>query len=360
MAGGSTSGVIPRPGDISTGRAGVANPPGRVTGPISPGPVGPGSGGPGSGGTGSVGVGAGAVGTGTGPVGVGRVTGSVGVGAVSGAVGAGRVSAAAAPVAPGRTATPDAPDERLETHPHLAPGLRPAAGSGTGPDDGTGGIRGARSELRRQMREKRRLRMITLTVLTLVVLLALPAFFGIRSASRDPVFTSLDALAVPAVVSNSVVDQTSGSRWCFLNCRFRERTAQSDKTPAETEKVYQAALRDAGWERWKVAQCPEQPVEGYSCWRRDEFTLDLWVRQPSCAVDAIAQQDAGIAPTEGVAPAPPDPKLCTGASVSIKVRNAITDERGRPEPQLDPSHVGETPDAVLTDNPLLETTPSPS
>jgi integrin beta 3 len=319
MAGGTTSGVISRPGETTRGR--VAAP--------------------------------------------GRSTGAVGT--VSGAnQGAGTTTASRAAVAgvaaPGRAGQPDTAGAPFGS----VPQLRAAAGTTSGDiarqtddDAGLGGIRGARSELRRQMRERRRLRMVTLTALTLVVLLALPAFFGIRSASRDPVFTSLDALAVPAWAAVDAQDFSSGSRWCILNCRFRERTAQSQRTPGETATVYRNALTTAGWQPWKVNQCPDQPVDGYTCWKRDEFTLDLWVRQPSCQVDAVAQQAPGVAPTEGVVPAPPDPALCTGATVSIKVRNAITDERGRPQQQLDPSHVGETPDAILND-PVLEATPSPS
>ncbi|HET9517920.1 MAG TPA: hypothetical protein VFO77_09370, partial [Actinoplanes sp.] len=300
-------------------------------------------------------------------------TGRVGVTGSSGAVATGRVkvSAAVAPPvsargvpaelpvpAPGTSAAPAGPPEPEPRH---VPNIRPATGSGGKTPDGVaGGLRGARSELRRHLREQRRLRMITLTALPLVVLLALPGFFGIRSASRDPVFTSLDALVVPAAVARQVEDHTTGSRWCFLDCRFRERTAQSQLSPAETEQAYQSALRNADWKRWTVAQCPEQPVEGYTCWRRDEFTLDLWVRRPACAADAIALRESGVAPPDGVIPDPQDPKSCPGATVSIKVRNAITDERGRGDPRLDPSRVGVTPEAVLPDNPLVETTPSPS
>jgi integrin beta 3 len=328
---GSTSGVIPRPGESTTGRAGVAGGPGRGTGAIT-----------GGGGTGAIGV--------------GRATGAAGVGAVSGAVGTpGRVSGAVS--VPAVTApAADAPQDDATPG---EPVLRAAPGSGPGAS-GPGGIRGARSELRRQLREQRRLRMITLTVLTLVVLLALPAFFGIRAASRDPVFNSLDALAVPDWAASKVEDRSSGSRWCFLDCRFRERIAQSARPPAETADTYQKALTAAGWQRWQVPQCPEQPVEGYTCWKRDEFTLDLWVRQPACAADAVAAQAPGVVPTEGVVPTPPDPKVCTGSTVSIKVRNAITDQRGRPAQPLDPSHLGETPDVILTEAPSPGATPSPS
>jgi integrin beta 3 len=192
-----------------------------------------------------------------------------------------------------------------------------------------------------------------------VVLGALPLFFGIRAAGRDPVFTSLDALSVPAWASNGAEDSSSGSRWCFIECRFRERTAQSEQPFGPTAQTYEAALAQAGWQPWKVSQCPEQPVDGvYSCWRRDEFTLDLWVRKPACAADAVAAQDPAIVPS--AAPdgsvATPDPAQCTGSTVTIKVQNAVTDVRGQPQPA---PTLGETPDTVPSD-PLLEATPTPT
>ena len=219
---------------------------------------------------------------------------------------------------------------------------------------------GLRSELRRQMRAKRRLRVITLVSLSVLVLGLLPLFFGIRAASRDPVFTSLDALQVPGWAAAQVEDQDSGSRWCFLDCRFRERTAQSSKPYAETAKVYSGALQTAGWQRWQVGQCPEQPVTdgSYTCWRRDEFTLDLWVGPPECAVDQVAAQDPDVLPSAGVPSAPAG--KCEGSTVSIKVQNAITDQRGKTEPQPDPSLLGETPEPTLAPDPLLTPTPAQS
>ena len=212
-----------------------------------------------------------------------------------------------------------------------------------------------------QMRAKRRLRVITLVSLSVVVLGLLPLIFGIRSVARDPVFTSLDSLNVPGWAASEVKDQGSGSRWCFMDCRFRERTAQSTKPFAETAKAYSAALTTAGWERWKVGQCPEQPVTqgSYTCWRRDEFTLDLWVGPPECAVDQVAAQDPAALPSSGVVPTTP-PGKCVGSTVSIKVQNAITDQRGRTEPKPNPSLVGETPDPTLAPDPSLTPTPAQS
>ncbi|WP_173083520.1 hypothetical protein [Phytohabitans rumicis] len=209
---------------------------------------------------------------------------------------------------------------------------------------------------RAEDREQRRWRLVALVVATLVVLGALPLYFGIRTATRDPVLNSLNALNVPSWAAVDVQDAVSGSRWCLVDCRFRERTAQSQQGPAETAKVYEAALAEAGWQRWKAAKlCPEAPVEGsYTCWTRDELTLDLWVRQPAC-------DPAGQRPTVGPTPeATPAPSQCEGSVVSVKVRNAIADDRVKSGPSTDPSLTGEDPDPIFTDDPLLEPTPSPS
>jgi hypothetical protein len=209
-------------------------------------------------------------------------------------------------------------------------------------------------ELRRQMREQRRLRLATLALVSLLLLGALPLYFGIRAATRDPVFTSLDALALPGWAATETVDGVSGSRWCLGECRFRERTLTSERGTKETADAYEKALTAAGWRRWQPAFCPDQPVDGrYTCWKRDELTLDLWVRDPPCASDPMRDR-----PTVG--PAAPDDDSCAGAVVSVKVRNAIADERTGPQPSIDPSLTGEDPDPMVTDDPLEDPTPAPS
>jgi integrin beta 3 len=149
-------------------------------------------------------------------------------------------------------------------------------------------------------------------------------------------------MQLPAWANNRPDDRIDGSRWCLAECRYRERNTHSDKGPEETSQAYQAALAGSGWLAWKPAKCPETPVDGsYTCWTRDELTLDLWVRTPACANVPI-----GMDPTEGPGAPPPvglDPKDCKGSDVSIKVRNAVGDERTRPVPNVDPSSVGETP-----------------
>nr|WP_192772322.1 hypothetical protein [Plantactinospora soyae] len=218
-------------------------------------------------------------------------------------------------------------------------------------------VRGARAEIRRQLREQRRLKAIALLLASLLVLGALPMYFGLRAATRDPVFNSLDALAVPSWAATDPVDGVSGSRWCFIECRFRERTAQSDRAWEETAEVYRTALGREGWQPWKVAYCPEQEVQGhYTCWRRDELTLDLWVRQPACQAVPAGQPVPGTTPDA----AAPEAENCDGSQVSIKVRNAIADERFGPQPSTDPSLTGEDPDSLLTGDPLGGLTPTPT
>jgi integrin beta 3 len=222
------------------------------------------------------------------------------------------------------------------------------------------GERPVRSEQRRQQREQQRLRMITLVVASLLLLGALPLYFGIRAATRDPVFNTLDSLGVPGWAATAVEDEISGSRWCIIDCRLRERRAESGRDPGATADVYERALADSGWRRWNVGLCPDQPVpdgQHYTCWRRDEYTLDLWVREPSCAEDPLRNRPT-VGPAEPDAAKPADD--CAGSVVSIKVRNAVDDDRGRPQPSQDPDLIGETPDPIYTDAPLLDETPPPT
>ncbi|MFG1953271.1 hypothetical protein [Micromonospora sp. NPDC048830] len=205
------------------------------------------------------------------------------------------------------------------------------------------------------MRQRRRLRLGVLVLVSLVLLGAVPLYFGIRTLSRDPVFDSLDGLDVPGWAATNTVDNVSGNRWCLQECRLRERTLESGRPVEETAQAYERALGAAGWQRWKVSLCPAQPAKGsYTCWRRDELTLDLWVREPACVPPPV---DGAPAPTPLASPAAQE---CTGSLVSVKVRNAIDDERTRPQPSIDPSLTGEDPFPTLSEDPLGELTPSPS
>lgn len=241
-----------------------------------------------------------------------------------------------------------------------------------------GTFRDTRSEVRRQMREQKRFRLAAVALAVLMLVAALPLYLGIRSATEDPVFASLDSLDVPTWASTQTVDGVSGSRWCLIDCRFRERTLESERSPDETAQAYERALTEDGWRPWKPAYCPEQPVndgQRYTCWQRDELTLDLWVRAPACASDPLRGRPtvdplvapSGEVPGEPSGPPPPAPgeqlpgtEQCDGSVVSVKVRNAIDDDRLKPQPSIDPSFTGEDPDPIFTDDPLGDLTPSPS
>ncbi len=228
-----------------------------------------------------------------------------------------------------------------------------AAGTSPAPDSGAG--------RRERLREPDRRQVVALVVAVVFLLGVLPLSFAIRAAVRDPLLSSLDALEVPAWAATDVRDATSGSRWCFIACPFLERTARSGRSPDETAQVYERALAGAGWQRWNVGLCPDQPepLGHYTCWRRDEMTLDLWVREPTCTSDTSAGQSP--AGPGGGSPDAVPARSCAGtSSVSVKVRTAIDDDRTRPQPSLDPDLTGEDPDPVVTDDPLQDPTPSPS
>ncbi|GIH06294.1 hypothetical protein Rhe02_43610 [Rhizocola hellebori] len=262
----------------------------------------------------------------------------------------GSVMGAGAPpmTAPG---IPLQPGPQAPVRPHSPAGPPPpAAAAGHGPRAGLAAgvqaIRGARSEVRRQLREQQRLRMWTLIALVVAVVGALPFYFVLRAATRDPVITSLDALAVPDWAVANKTDNITGSRWCLLDCRYRERTADSSKTIPDTAKVYRDALVGAGWSPMvNIQGCEpsETPEQGdHSCWQRDEFTLDLTVSEPPCKLEGGGRRgfDTPV-PTSSASPeATPDPapSECGGSVVHIKVFNAIDDIRLRysPEPSLDP------------------------
>jgi hypothetical protein len=214
------------------------------------------------------------------------------------------------------------------------------------------GLAGMKADLA-QMGEGGRVKLLAVVGAMVLLLGILPVFFAVRAAGDDPVFAALDALQIPDNASTRTVDRTDGSAWCFRECRFRERTAHSEEEADATNQMYEGALTAAGWQPWAPALCPDQAVAGhYSCWRRDEMTLDLWVRPPVCT-DSQAQQTPAQEPT-------PAPGNCTGSDISIKVRNAIGDPRTKPQPTVDPSLIGETPDPIFTDDPLEEPTIAPS
>ncbi len=158
--------------------------------------------------------------------------------------------------------------------------------------------------------------MITLICVAVVLVGAVPAFFGIRYATQDPGFRALDALPLPSWATERVEDRAVGNRWCIGTCRVRQRVWESQRDTTSTVNAYHAALRKDGWKPWTVAGCPRRQVRGeYSCWRRDAYTLDLWIRLPDCRRKGGAGGEA--------APG----NRCPGSLVTVVVRNAGADKR---------------------------------
>jgi hypothetical protein len=190
------------------------------------------------------------------------------------------------------------------------------------PPDGSGEFvrsgRGAKA-LERQRTQVSLLRAATLILVALAVVGAPAAFFVIREFSRDPVFVELDNLSLPVWAAGKHTDAATGSRWCVDECRLRQRTWQSGRNTDETEKAYVAALTKDGWTTWNIPDCQADGVDGVeTCWQRDEFVLDLWVRPTVCDIKPVR-------PTIGPAPSPaPSVPGCQGSIATVKVFNRIS------------------------------------
>lgn len=171
-------------------------------------------------------------------------------------------------------------------------------------------------------------------IMAVVAVVGAPlAFFVIREAARDPIFAELDSWTVPQWAATKHRDDAYGSRWCIRECRFRERTWQSSKIADETNLVYVAALKDRRWIRWRETTCPGGSIQGhYSCWRRDEYVLDLWVRDEVCEIKPVRPT---VAPHASGAPAAADAEPggipgpgCGKSQVTVKVYNRVAYQRG--------------------------------
>jgi integrin beta 3 len=187
----------------------------------------------------------------------------------------------------------------------------------------TGMIR--RAEVRKHLRVAQQLKVATLVVVALLLLAAYPIYLFTRSATSDPVFGDLDSLNLPSWAAIDHKDAASGNRWCIDACRFRTRTWASERKADETNTVYETALRNAGWRPRAQGVCPPVAEGTASCWQRDEYVLDMWIRAPICDI-APPRPTIGADPSASAAPDPnagPPPATCPGALVTVQVFNAI-------------------------------------
>jgi len=180
-----------------------------------------------------------------------------------------------------------------------------------------------------QRRQVSRLRTATFVLLILAVVGAPAAFFVIREFTRDPVFVELDNLDVPQWAAGQHTDGAIGSRWCIRECRSRSRTWESARGPEETNRAYVAALRRAGWVPWNIPDCQAEGVDGVeTCWQRDEYVLDLWVRATICDVKGARPTVSTSGKPVASAPAQGPSDICPAAIASIKVYNRISYQPG--------------------------------
>jgi integrin beta 3 len=182
----------------------------------------------------------------------------------------------------------------------------------------TGMIR--RAELRRQLRVAQQLKVATLVVVALLLLAAYPVFLFTRSIAQDPVLGELNGLNLPNWANVQHDDIFSGSRWCIQQCRYRERTWVSQRSPQETNQVYVDALGAAGWRPRTGGICPTVSDGIATCWKRDAYVMDMWVRAPVCDI-APSRPPGATAPTPS--PLPTANGNCAASLVTVKVFNAI-------------------------------------
>jgi integrin beta 3 len=188
-----------------------------------------------------------------------------------------------------------------------------------------------RAEIRKHLRIQQQLKVGTLVLVAVLLLAAYPIYLFTRSVAQDPVFGDLDRLNLPAWATVLHEDAASGSRWCIGECRSRDRTWASERAPDETNAVYVSALQEAGWRPRTEGLCPAVDEGLATCWRRDEYVMNMWVRAPICNLPPPRPTIEGQAPvTPEATPdaaATPDPQatamLCPGSLVTVRVFNAI-------------------------------------
>ena len=182
-----------------------------------------------------------------------------------------------------------------------------------------------RAEIRKQLRIQQQLKVGTLVLVALLLLAAYPVYLFTASVAQDPVFGDLDGLDLPGWADIQHEDVASGSRWCIDQCRVRQRTFASERKPEETNQAFATALRDAGWRPRTSGYCPQVAEGVASCWQRDEYVMDMWIRAPICDVPPPRPSITAAAPTPepGVTPLASPTAVCPGALITMGVFNSI-------------------------------------
>ncbi|MFC7483188.1 hypothetical protein ACFQX7_28740 [Luedemannella flava] len=172
-------------------------------------------------------------------------------------------------------------------------------------------------------RSAQRVRAAAIAAMALILLGAPAGYLWATTVSRDPVMHALDSLPLPDWAAGHPEDFVSGSRWCIRECRFRDRTWQSERGPDDTQLAYVAALKEEGWRPRTEGTCPTYEDGIASCWHRDEYVLDLWIRAPICEPTRPTAAAATKA-TESAAPGGGGTQACPGSLATVKVYNALS------------------------------------
>jgi hypothetical protein len=182
-----------------------------------------------------------------------------------------------------------------------------------------------RAEIRKHLRIQQQLKVGTLVLIAVLLLAAYPIYLFTASMAQDPVFGHLDSLDLPGWAAVQHEDAASGSRWCIDQCRFRTRTWASERKPEETNAAYDTALRDAGWRPRTEGFCPQVAEGVMSCWQRDEYVMDMWIRGSICDIAPPRPSITAVAPSAdpSLTPLAKSTEFCPGSWVTVEVFNAI-------------------------------------
>jgi hypothetical protein len=187
-----------------------------------------------------------------------------------------------------------------------------------------------------QERQRARLAVVAAVV---VLLLVLPLTLLLWQNAGNPLGGQLDELSVPKTVDLHHSDASGNSRYCVHSCAWLKRIYQSGEPADRTDAMFKAALRTHGWQP-ADAKCPKPADGGYSCWQRDQYVLDLWVRPAGCGNSAYQPlpvpsetkppAEGDVPPTAAPAPSGPATAQCPAAQASLQVANvADPDWRAR-------------------------------
>jgi hypothetical protein len=187
---------------------------------------------------------------------------------------------------------------------------------------------GARVPASAQERQRARLTVVAAVV---ALLLVLPAVLLLWQRSGDPLAGQLDELSVPAAVNLHHSDDSGNSAYCVHSCAWLKRIYQSGQSADRTDAVFKGALISHGWQK-ADGKCPKPADGSYSCWQRDQYVLDLWVRPADCGSSAanplpvpsesVPPGEGDAAPSAGPSPSGPATAQCPAAQASLQVANA--------------------------------------